>query len=59
MQMLQERYGNKRVICQAHLKDLFHFTPKINESADQLCKLLSCYIEDVMALLESLQIVAT
>ena len=50
MQMLQERYGNKRVICQAHLKALFHFTPIKTESVDQLRKLLSCYIENVMAL---------
>ena len=50
VQLLTDRYENKRVIAVAHLEAIFEFKPIRSESADQLRKLVSIYVENTMAL---------
>ena len=50
VQLLTDRYENKRVIAHAHLEAIFEFKPIRSESADQLRKLVSIYVENTMAL---------
>ena len=50
VQLLKQRYANKRIISFTHMDALFEFMSLQQESAEQLRKLLNVYLENKMAL---------
>ena len=50
VQLLRDNYANKRMISHTHLQSIFEFPTLKYESAEQLRKLVSTYVENTMTL---------
>ena len=50
LKILKERYDNKRMIIRSHLDAIVKFSPMQHESADQLRKLVTVFVENSLAL---------
>ena len=50
LRILKERYDNKRMIIRSHLDAIVKFSPMQHESADQLRKLITVFMENSLAL---------
>ena len=50
LRTLEERYDNKRIIIRSHLDAIVKFSPMQHESADQLRKLITVFMENSLAL---------
>ena len=50
MKLLKERYENKRLISLAHIDAILNFKPLNQESPESIRSLISCYVENAMAL---------
>ena len=48
--LLEDRYGNKRMITHTHLERILNFKPLKQDSPQQLRKLLSTFVSNTMAL---------
>ena len=50
LKFLKERYDNKRMMIRSHLDAIVKFSPMQQESADQLRKLVTVFVENSLAL---------
>ena len=50
LRLLEKRYSSKRLTVHTHLEAVLEFRPIKEESAEQLRKLVSVYLENSMAL---------